>query len=54
MTKIRRLTALTKAGIIEALQFRLGTAVMLFGNLIYLALYVFSGRRSMIRAASAW
>ena len=41
MTKIRRLTALTRAGIIEALQFRLGTAVMLFGNLIYLALVYF-------------
>ena len=41
MTKIRKLTALTKAGIIEALQFRLGTAVMLFGNLIYLALVYF-------------
>ena len=41
MTKIRRLTALTRAGIIESLQFRLGTAVMLFGNLIYLALVYF-------------
>jgi len=41
MTKIRKLTALTKAGIIESLQFRLGTAVMLFGNLIYLALVYF-------------
>ena len=33
--------ALTKAGIIESLQFRLGTVVMLFGNLIYLALVYF-------------
>ena len=41
MTKIRKLTALTKAGIIESLQVRLGTAVMLFGNLIYLALVYF-------------
>ena len=41
MTKIRKLTALTRAGIIESLQFRLGTAVMLFGNLIYLALVYF-------------
>ena len=41
MTKNRKLTALTKAGIIESLQFRLGTAVMLFGNLIYLALVYF-------------
>lgn len=41
MTRIRKITALTKAGIIESLQFRLGTAVMLFGNLIYLALVYF-------------
>ena len=41
MTKIRKLTALTRAGIIESLQFRLGPAVMLFGNLIYLALVYF-------------
>jgi ABC-2 type transport system permease protein len=41
MTKIRKLWALTRAGIIESLQFRLGTAVMLFGNLIYLALVYF-------------
>ncbi|MBR5375903.1 MAG: hypothetical protein IK139_01365 [Lachnospiraceae bacterium] len=38
MTNIRKLTALTRAGIIEALQFRLGTVVTLLGNLIYLAL----------------
>ena len=41
MTKIRKLTALTRAGIIESLQFRLGTAVMLFGILIYLAVLIF-------------
>ena len=41
MTKIRKMAALTRAGIIESLQFRLGTAVMLFGNLIYLALVYF-------------
>lgn len=38
MNNVRRLTALTRAGVIESLQFRLGTAVTLFGNLIYLAL----------------
>ena len=36
MKNVRKLTALTRAGIIESLQFRLGTAVTLFGNLIYL------------------
>ena len=41
MTNIRKVTALTKAGITESLQFRLGTAVTLFGNLIYLALVYF-------------
>ena len=41
MKRLRKLAALTRAGIIEALQFRLGTAVMLFGNLIYLALVYF-------------
>ena len=41
MTRIRKITALTKAGIIESLQFRLSTAVMLFANLIYLALVYF-------------
>ena len=39
--KLKRLAALTRAGVIESLQFRLGTAVMLFGNLIYLALVYF-------------
>ena len=41
MTGIRKMTALTRAGIIESLQFRLSTAVMLFANLIYLALVYF-------------
>ena len=41
MKNIRKMLALTKAGIIESLQFRLGTVVMLFGNLIYLALVYF-------------
>ncbi len=41
MKEIRKLAALTKAGITESLQFRLGTAVTLFGNLIYLALVYF-------------
>ena len=41
MKGVRRVTALTRAGIIESLQFRLGTAVTLFGNLIYLALVYF-------------
>ena len=34
----KRLIALTRAGIMESLQFRLGTAVTLFANLIYLVL----------------
>ena len=37
----RRMIALTRAGIMESLQFRLGTAVTLFGNLIYLVLVYF-------------
>lgn len=41
MNNIRKLTALTRAGVMESLQFRLGTAVTLFGNLIYLALVYF-------------
>ena len=41
MKNIRKLTALTRAGVTESLQFRLGTAVTLFGNLIYLALVYF-------------
>ena len=38
MNKTGRLAALTRAGVVESLQFRLGTAATLFGNLIYLAL----------------
>ena len=41
MRQVRKLTALTRAGIIESLQFRLGTFVTLFANLIYLALVYF-------------
>ncbi len=41
MKNARKILALTRAGIIESLQFRLGTVVMLFGNLIYLALVYF-------------
>ena len=41
MKSMRRLTALTKAGVVESLQFRLGTFVTLFANLIYLALVYF-------------
>ena len=37
----RRMIARTRAGIMESLQFRLGTAVTLFGNLIYLVLVYF-------------
>ena len=33
---LRRYATLTKAGIIESLQFRLGTFVMIVGNLLYL------------------
>ncbi len=41
MKNVKKLTALTRAGIMESLQFRLGTAVTLFANLIYLALVYF-------------
>jgi ABC-2 type transport system permease protein len=41
MKGMRRLMALTKAGVVESLQFRLGTFVTLFANLIYLALVYF-------------
>ena len=41
MKSARKILALTRAGVIESLQFRLGTVVMLFGNLIYLALVYF-------------
>ena len=42
--KAKRLLALTRAGIMESLHFRLGTAVTLFANLIYLALVYFLWR----------
>ena len=38
---MRRHLALTRAGIMESLQYRLGTAVTLFANLIYLVLVYF-------------
>ena len=41
MRNIRKMLSLTRAGIVESLQFRLGTAVTLFANLIYLALVYF-------------
>ena len=41
MKNVRKITALTRAGVIESMQFRLGTFVTLFGNLIYLALVYF-------------
>ena len=34
--KLKKYLTLTKAGIMEALQFRLGTFVMALGNLLYL------------------
>ena len=52
---IRRILALTKGGIMESLQYRLGTFVTLFANLIYLvlvyylwkAIYASSGTESV-------
>ena len=38
---LRKRLALTRAGIMESLQYRLGTAVTLFANLIYLVLVYF-------------
>ncbi|MBP5491236.1 MAG: hypothetical protein J6Y08_00125 [Clostridiales bacterium] len=38
---IKRHLALTRAGVMESLQYRLGTAVTLFANLIYLVLVYF-------------
>ena len=38
---IRKYIALMRAGIMESLHFRLGTAVTLFANLIYLVLVYF-------------
>jgi len=39
--KLRKYFSLTRAGIIESLQFRLATAVMIFGNLLYLIVVYF-------------
>ncbi len=36
MDKLKKYVSLTRAGIIESLQFRLGTVVMVLGNLLYL------------------
>ena len=41
MTRLRKLFALTRAGIMESLHYRLGTFVTLFANLIYLVLVYF-------------
>ena len=38
---LKRYTTLTKAGIIESLQFRLGALVMVIGNLLYLIVVYF-------------
>lgn len=39
--KLKKYFALTRAGIIEALQFRIGTVVMVIGNLLYLIVVYF-------------
>lgn len=39
--KLKKYFALTRAGIIESLQFRLGTLVMVIGNLLYLIVVYF-------------
>lgn len=39
--KLRKYFSLTRAGIIESLQFRLATVVMIFGNLLYLIVVYF-------------
>lgn len=39
--KLKRLFTLTRAGIIESLHFRLGTAVVVLGNLLYLIVVYF-------------
>ena len=39
--KTKKYLTLTRAGIIESLQFRLGTLVMLAGNLLYLIVVYF-------------
>ncbi len=45
---LKRYMALTRGGIISELQYRLGTFVTIFGNLIYLTL-VYYGRQSLLR-----
>jgi len=44
MSKMRKYLALTRAGIIEELGFRLATIVMIFGNIIYLTVIYFLWR----------
>ena len=39
--RLKKITALTKAGIMESLHYRLGTAVTLIGNLLYIVLVYF-------------
>ena len=39
--KLKKYLALTRAGIIEALQFRLGSFVIVVGNLLYLIVVYF-------------
>ncbi len=39
--KLKRYFSLTRAGMIESLQFRLATIVMIFGNLLYLVIVYF-------------
>lgn len=39
--KLKKYISLTRAGIIESLQFRLGTVVMILGNLLYLIVVYF-------------
>ncbi|MBE6838012.1 MAG: hypothetical protein E7507_00530 [Ruminococcus sp.] len=41
MLKLKKYLAFTRAGIIESLQFRLGTAVMVAGNILYLIVVYF-------------
>ena len=39
--KLRKYTALLRVGILEEMQYRLGAAVKLFGNIIYLIIIYF-------------
>ena len=41
MMKLKKYFALTRAGLIESLQFRLGLFVIVIGNLLYLTLVYF-------------